>query len=216
MVGLRNKAVLEIDLQDGSGDTRTGEFHIREDLNASGEVTKQFLISNPGQYIREAADVLPQDITDEEAESRRGYTIDSGGGTYAERIDAKAGDRDAQWGDGSSDPDDPADITKYDATGCDTQAQKQIFQWYISQAKTDSLGKARLHIGEWTDGSHSDAGVFGKPLVIAIREANISRDPDDPGTLELSLECVWTAVLPEDVVDEAQQSVDELSQAITE
>lgn len=38
MTGLRNKIVLEIDIQDADGTTRTGVFPLREDLNTTGEV----------------------------------------------------------------------------------------------------------------------------------------------------------------------------------
>lgn len=221
MTGLRNKAVLEIDLEDSSGTVHTGVFELREDLNDTGGVARQFLLSNRGQYIREAFDIgtdlLPEEITDADLENRRGYTVDGGAGEYTQRLTAKAGDRDAQWGDGSTDPNNPDDISKYDATGSDPTAQKQIFNWYASQAKTDSMGQARLHLGEWTDGTHSStAGVFGKPLAVAITETEVTKDPEDPSALDVTIEGVWTAVFPDAVVQEAQDVVDNIAELIPE
>ena len=221
MPGLREKAVLEIDLEDSDGNTHTGVFELQEDLNDSGAVNKTFLLSNRGQYIREAFDIgtdlIPDDIANADLENRRGYHVDGGSGEYTERLTAKAGDQDAQWGDGSTDPNDPADISKFDATGCDPIVQKQIFEWYSLQAKTDSMGQARLHIGEWTDDSYTaESGVFGKPLTVAIRETEVTLDPDDPSALDVTLEGVWTAVFPEAVVEEALDIIDEIAELMPE
>jgi len=219
MPGLRNKAVLEIDVQDQNGSTRTGVFVLQEDLQQSGSVSKRFLLSNRGQYIREAVDIgteiLSDELNDTDFEDRRGYHVDGGAGTYAQSLAAKAGDRDVQWGDGSTDPDDPSDVTKYDATGADPIAQKQILEWYISQSGTDSRGQCRLYIGEWADGTHAQlAGAFGKPLVLAIIESNVGLDPDDPSALDVTIEGEWTAVLPDAAVAEAESLVENISEII--
>lgn len=221
MTGLRNKAILEIDLEDSDGTTHTGVFELREDLTDSGNVNKLFLLSNRGQYIREAFDIgsdyLPDEISSIDSENRRGYFVDGGAGTYSRQLSGKAGDRDAQWGDGSTDPNNPDDINRYDATGCDPIAQQQILEWYVAQAKTDSLGQARLHIGEWTDGTHgTDAGVFSKPLTVAVQEVETTKDTDDPSSFEVMLDLAWTAVTPEAFVDEVNNWIDDIAESIPE
>jgi len=218
-MSLRNRVVLEIDVEDSTDTTRTGVFVLREDLKQNSSVAKRYLLSNRGQYIREAVDIGTEILSDELAETdfeeRRGYHVDGGAGTYAQSLTAKAGDRDVQWGDGSTDPNDPNDITKYDATGADPIAQKQILEWYISQSGTDSRGQCRLYTGEWTDGTHAQsAGAFGKPLVLAITESNIGLDPDDPSVVEVAIEGEWTAVLPDAAVAEAESLVENISEII--
>lgn len=221
MVGLRNRAVLEIDLQDDSGATHTCVFELQEDLQEDGEVAKRFVMGNRGQYITEIWDISADAVGAEDlttgGRNMRGYHVDGGAGDFVQRLTARAGDKDMRWGDGSSDPDDPADITKYDATGCDRTAQKQVFEWVISQAKTDSISPARLHIGEHTNGDYSaEAGVYGQPLAVAIREASATKDPDDPSAFEVTIECVWTALAPEAALDEAQQIIDDIAGVIPE
>lgn len=216
MPGLRNRAILEIDLRDSNDDLHTGVFELREDLSDTGEVTKQFLLSNRGQYIREAydigTDILPDDVAEADLEDRKGYHVDGGTGMYTESLDFTAGSQDAQWGDGSTDPDDPSDLNKYDATGADPTALKQVLEWYVSQARTGSGGPARLHIGEWTDGTYSDsAGVFDRPMPVAIKETNITKDPDDPSAIEGTIELAWTAVFPD--VD-VQGTIDEAAELV--
>ena len=219
MTGLRGRAILEIDLEDETGTTRTCVFELREGLEPSSNITRRFLLSNKGQYIREAYDIgseyIPGDLDTANTEDRRGYHVDGGAGQFGQTITAAAGDKDASWGDGSTDPNDPADISRYDATGCDLTAQKQILEWVTSQAATGSKGQARLHLGEWTDGSYSDPGVFDRPFVVAIPEVTVSRDPTE-SKLKVTLEMAWTAVFPEAVVEEAQDAVDEIINAIPE
>ncbi|MFT8175926.1 hypothetical protein, partial [Salmonella enterica] len=73
------------------------------------------------------------------------------------------GAQDDTWGDGSTDPNDPADVSKYDATGSDPQAMKEVLEWYITQPRHGSTGNARLYVGEWSDGTYaSTAGAFGE------------------------------------------------------
>ncbi len=150
MTGLSEKAFLEIDVVDDSDTERTCVFELQEDLEPSTSTVRLYLLGNRGQYVKEAfeigADVLGvEDIP--ESDNRRGYHVDGGAGSVQLTLDAKGGGRDAQWGDGSTDPADPDDVSKFDATGCDPQAQKDILDWVVSQAKTDSAAPARLYHG---------------------------------------------------------------------
>lgn len=217
--GLTNRAILEIDVKDDSGTTRTGAFHLQEDLEDTGVVSKQYLLSNRGQYLREAydvaADVIPEAQT-ADLESRRGYHVDGGAGQYTQQLDVSISSDEDPWGDGSADPTNPDDISKYDASGdCDLTTKKQIFEWYVTQSKTGSLGQARLYIGQWSDGTYADAaGVFGKPLATAIHETSVTRDPDEPSCLKVVIEGQWTAVFPEAAVDEALDQLEKAASAI--
>ncbi|GGK74512.1 hypothetical protein [Haloarcula sebkhae] len=221
MPGLTDSAILEVDVVDETGDTRTCAFQVKEELEDTGNVAKTYLIGSRGQYLRAAYEIadktVPGELADENTESRRGYFVDGGAGQYVEQIAGKAGDRDLQWGDGSTDPTDPNDISKYDATGCDTLAQKQIFEYVISQSKTGSLGQARLYWGQWSDGTYADsAGAFGRPLTVAIIETNVTDDPDDPNAIDVSITAEWAAVLPEAVVDEAESVAKDINEIIPE
>lgn len=207
---LRDKAVLEIDIDGGS---TTGEFHLKEDLTDSGTVTKMYLMSNRGQMFREAFDIgtdlLADEVEDADLENRKGYHVDGGSGHYRTTLSfaASSGDR---WGDGTS------GTSKTDATGSDPIVMKQVFEWYVSQSKSDSSGGTRLYIGEWTDGTHSSsAGVFGQPMPVAINESNITDDPDNPSSIEGSIELTWTSVFPDvDLNGAIQDGLDDIAALI--
>lgn len=219
MTGLSEKAYLEVDIVDDSDTKRTCVFELQEDLEPSTSTMKQYLLGNRGQYVREAfeisTDVLGVDVPN--AGNRRGYHVDGGAGSVQISLQATGGDRDAQWGDGSSDPNNPDDVTKYDATGCDPQAQKDVLDWVAAQAKTDSASPARLYHGQFTDGSYADtAGAYNKPRAIAIAELNTTNPPDDASAFTVTLEAIWTAPFPAASVDEAQEAVQELVEGVPE
>ncbi|UHQ96461.1 hypothetical protein [Natrinema halophilum] len=195
---LTSKAYLEIDIK--GGDT-TGIFELQEDLSVTGDVTKQYLISNRGQMFREAFDIgtdlLPSEVEDADLENRKGYHVDGGSGHYQETLSFVAGQGD-RWGDGSSNANDPDDTTKTDATGSHPISMAHVFEWYVTQSKSDSSGGGRLHIGEWTDGSHSSsAGAFGHPMPVAINESSVTKDPDNPSAIEGSITLTWTSMFPD-------------------
>ncbi|WP_265109172.1 hypothetical protein [Halosolutus halophilus] len=207
MPGLSDKAVLEIDL-----DNRTGVFEFRGGLGESGEVTREFILSNRGQYLRQAFDLASgaiDDIQDADFERRRGYHVDGGAGEHSFSISFEAGFNDGRWGDGSTDPTNPDDVTQYDAAGCGPLDQKQILEHYLAEARTDSGGRARLYHGQFTDGTYATtAGAFGEPLVVAISEARIEWDGgDSPSSIEGTIELTRTALLPE--IEEALNGVQE-------
>ena len=219
--GLTDRAILEIDLDDASGITHTGAFSLQEDFQDTGTVAKQYLLSNRGQYLREAYDIAGDAISDEQTadlEHRRGYHVDGGAGQYTQQLEVTVSPDEDPWGDGSTDPADPTDISRFDASGeCDLTAKKQIFEWYVSQSKTGSLGQARLYVGQWSDGTYAtNAGVFGRPLAVAIHETSVTRDPDEPAALNVVIEGQWTAVFPEAVVDDAATAAKDAADAILE
>ncbi|MFW5903515.1 MAG: hypothetical protein ACOCS7_02125 [Halolamina sp.] len=202
---LRDIAYLEIDYEDSSGTVHTGVFELHEDLEQNTEVDIKYLLANRGQYLNEAwsisNDVLPEDVTDEDLERRKGYHVDGGAGIWTRTITA-TGTQGDTWGDGSTGADDPSDVSKYDATGCDPQAMKDVLEWFLSQPRHGSTGNARLYIGEWSDGTYADsAGAFEKPWRCAITNGTVSRDPDDPSAVSVSLELAWTATYPGAVGD---------------
>ncbi|SEQ30506.1 hypothetical protein [Natrinema salaciae] len=213
---LRDKAILEIGIN--GGDT-TGEFHLQEDLTDTGDVAKQYLMSNRGQMIREAFDIgtdlLEDEVQNADLENRKGYHVDGGSGHYRESLSfaASKGDR---WGDGSTDSNDPDDVSKTDATGCDPIAMKQVFEWFVTQSKSDSSGGTRLHIGEWTDGSFSSsAGAFGHAMPVAINESSVTKDPDKPSTIEGTVELTWTSVFPDvDIEGSFEDGLNEIAEYV--
>jgi len=219
-MSLRTRAVLEIDLEDDSGATRTGVFELKEDLETTTEITRKYLLSNRGQYLREAYDIgsdFQDALPGGDLTNRRGYHVDGGAGAFVVNLSATGGDRDLSWGDGSTDPDDQSDVSRYDATGADPLAQQQILEWYVSQAKTGSLGQARLYWGEWSDGTHaSSTGAFGKPLVVALNELTTSDPPDDASAFSVDITAAWTALFPDAAVAEAQKLIDEIAAKVPE
>ena len=219
MTGLSEKAVLEIDLVDDSGTERTCVFEIYEDLEITPSTTKQYLLGNRGQYVREAFEIssgaLGVDLPS--AGNRRGYHVDGGAGIVTLTVSAKGGDRDVRWGDGSSNASDPSSITKYDAEGCDPGDQRDVLDWVVSQSKTDSASPARLYYGQWSDGTHaSAAGAYDNPRIIAISELSAPNPPDDTSAFDITLEGIWTAAFPAASVDEAQAAIEELVEGTQE
>jgi len=216
---LSDKAVLEIDLPDSDGTIHTGVFQLREDLTDAGELNRQYLLSNRGLYLREAYDIsaglIPDDVVEADIESMRGYHVDGGAGRWAERLTGTVGPAEDPWGDGSAAA---GEYNKFDASGnVPLRAKKDVFQWYASQAAIDSRGKARLYIGEWTDGTHaSTAGFHDKPMTVAIPEIQVTKNSEDPSALEVTIEAVWTATFPSDAIAETQDSLKRIGELIPE
>ncbi|AFZ74569.1 hypothetical protein [Natronobacterium gregoryi] len=217
--GLSDKAVLEIDLDD-----TTGVFELTKEISDNAEINRSYLIGDRGQYIREAYDIGSNLIDDGIIEStdfdrREGYHADGGAGDQVHSLSFETGYGNNQWGDGSSNPDDPDDITLYDATGCPPLAQKQILEHYLSQARIDSSGQARLYWGQWTDGTHAaEAGVFDQPMYVTIPEASPSWEGgDSTSSMEGSLQVKRVALFPDvDVVGAAENALEELGELISD
>ena len=214
---LTNRIVLEVDIHDEDDQLRTGTFALQEDLNRTGEVARDYLMGSRGNSIRQivniGSDLLPDDLAGIDLDDRKGYWVDGGGGEYRQTITGKAGPTDDPWGDGSAAA---GEYSKYDASGDVPLVMKQqVFEWYLAQARSDSLGRTRLHIGGWTDGTYStNAGVFGQPLAVAIPEARVEDDPDEPSKLSVTLECSWAALFPENVLESAEDIYAEAAELI--
>lgn len=186
---LKHRAVLEIDLDD-----RTGVFPLREDLDESAEIDRTFLVGSRGQYLQELWNVGSEltDLVDGPADGsrRQGYHVDGGAGRHVHTLSFKAAKEDP-WGDNSFDP-------KFDAAGEGPLTQKQVLEYYISQSRTDSAGQCRLYRGEYTDGTYADEpGAFGHPLTVAIADATLQREPDDPSRFSGTLTLVRTSTVPD-------------------
>lgn len=194
-MSLRDKAILEIEW-----DGRTGVFVMREDLEDTEEAERNFLMAERGQYIQEiwseivdVSDALP-----DPADRRTGFHVDGGAGRHGWNLSwtTSFGEPDEQWGDGSSDPNDDSDFSKYDATGCHPVVKKQVFANFIAQSRTDSWGQATLHIGEWTDGTYSDeSGIFG-PAAVVIEEGRLEKSGQEPISFDGTLQARRTELFP--------------------
>jgi len=217
---LTDRIVLEVDIQDENDQTRTGVFELQEDLNITGNIPREYLMGPRGTVLRQIVnignDLLPEDLADnfpDDIPNRQGFAVDGGGGEYTQSITGNAGPTEDPWGDGSANT---GEYNQYDASGdVPLVAKKQVLEWYLARAESDSQGRTRLHYGLWTDGSYSgSAGVFGQPLPVFIPEATVTDDPDDPSVIEVSLECSWAALFPGHVVEAAENVQDEAAELI--
>jgi len=221
---LADRAVLEIDGNNGEYSGRTAEFHLREDLEDTLEIEHKHILGNRGQYVSELyrqigglsdelGDVLEPS---ENADRRAGYHLDGGAGTETMTVTGMTGvdDPDEQWGDGSTDPNDPADVSVVDATGSSTVSKRDILGGWLKQNRIDSTTPARLYRGEWSDGTHDDsAGVFDRPIPVVVQDARLQKASDDPARAEVSLTLIRTSKLPE-LADAADDLVDTLGSLV--
>jgi len=180
-----NTAALELDV-----DGRTLVFEMRGDLDPSEEVERTFLLSQRGQYLSEAFDQFTNDegeiVAPEDAEitgtRRQGYHVDGGAGSHAWILSFTVSfEPELRWGDGTTDPDNADEYTRYDAQGAAPQVKKQLLGHWLAQARTDSGGQATLRWGEYSEG-----GIF-EPVPVVIVEASLSSPEDDPAEFEGSM-----------------------------
>lgn len=167
-------------------------FEFNRGLRPTGELQKNFIMSNRGQFIQSVYRELidDEDATSPELEGqgrRKGYTIDGGAGVWFQTVEFKTGlePESIQWGDGSGNP-------KLDATGSDVHpiTRKDIIEDWLGRTRTDSLRPAKFYYGEWTDGRfEGTAGAFNEPMYVSVDEYNIQA-PDidqDVNTIEGTL-----------------------------
>lgn len=220
---LHDRLVLELDAFN-----RTAAFEFR-DHSPSRELTHSYLVGGSGQVLSElysqASDVDPTDILpDADTDRRAGIYLDAGAGTNAFTITAEVGtgDEDLQWGDGSSAA---GSANKYDAAGeTNPGAKRDVLLRYLQEARTDSGGQLRLYIGEWSDGTYaSSAGVFGKPIPVALVSVRAERPKDESATVTYTLEFEQATVAPtsvdeltQDFTDAANEAVDQLKDTIAD
>jgi hypothetical protein len=204
----------------GDGD---GVFELHHDLEIESRVEKDYLVGNFGtaveEAIRYARNLSSEDVLEDpdisENARRTGYSVDAGGGRWEGAVTFSTGLEDATWGDGSG-GDGPENVTKTDASGTDVPGLQrlQVLQYWIANTLSDSRGRVRVHIGEWTDGSLDDyrdgahvsvdAGVYDRPFPVAILNCEPRAPPDQPGTSVATLNYRRTQIpegLPEDLAD---------------
>lgn len=219
---LTNKAYLEFEA------TTNATFELNIELEPQSSLTKNYLMGNRGQYIREIYNWLPGTGTIDD-ERGTGYYIDGGAADWTPTIQFETGLEDVRWGDQDG-GDGPSNVTTTDASGADVEpiSRLQILQKWLSRTKTDSTGAAKLHWGEWTDGSVAhvtglSAGAFGEPMPVAVQESQFQGPrPDRGGTsFEGSISFIHVALWggveapdwAEDSTDLIQRAADEIPDA---
>lgn len=186
-----------------SDSTSEGVFELQLGLEDATELNKQYLMGNRGQLVQEAYQAIFDGSAPEleGANRRKGYALDAGGGEWSPTISFEAGNESEaiQWGDGSSDPERDAS-----GAGVHPMTRKHILEQWLARTRTDSANPGYLYWGEWTDGRfEGQAGAFGEPMTIGIREATLnSPDPEqDTSTMTGSLTILHIAIFPDKVQD---------------
>lgn len=211
---LRNTAYLEI-TPDSVGGTQSlgdgdGVFELHHDLEIESQLEKSYLVGNFGTAIQEAARYVPDKVPgvagDTVPERRQGYSVDAGGGTWGGSLTFTTGFEGATWGDGTGGTG-AGNVTKTDASGEGVHpiTRLNVLQYWLANTLTDSRAQARIHIGEWTDGSFDDyrdgqyvnvdAGVYGTPIPVAILACEPRSPQDEPSNITATLQYRRTQVI---------------------
>ena len=228
---LRNVAYLVIS-SDAIGDA-DGVFELRHDLEVESQIEKSYLVGNFGTAIQEAARYVPSEIPGSQAgtvpERRPGFSVDAGGGTWGGTLTFTTGFEDVTWGDGSGGTGE-GNETRTDASGEGVHplTRLQVLQYWVANTLTDSRGQARIHIGEWTDGSYDDyrdgnavsvdAGLYGRPIPVAITAVEPRRPEDEPSNMSASIQYRRTQIadeLAEDLADWLGNVADSAEDVVT-
>lgn len=217
-MGLRGAAYLEIEPGMG-GASGTGVFELREALDRTDEVNRKLLIGNRGQYLSAVydigADLIPDELADLDPQRRSGYSIDEGMGVWSFTLSAEYSIAETEhWGDGSAPTD---DYNAFDVDSADSVVVAQdVLENWLANSNTDSRAQALLHVGEFTDGSYSDDGLFA-PVVVSVDSVTVSNEHDQPGVFEFTLEMTRTSEFPVtfggvgDVID---STTDKIAEAV--
>lgn len=229
---LRNTAYLVISSPAlGSAD---GVFEFRHDLEVESQLEKNYLVGNFGTAIQEAARYVPSEIPGSQKgtvpERRQGFSVDAGGGTWGGTLTFSTGLEDVRWGDGSGGTGE-ANVTETDASGADVHplTRLQVLQYWLANTLSDSRGRVRIHIGEYTDGSFDDyrdgakvtvgAGVYGYPIPVAIMSCEPRSPEDDPSSITGTVQFRRTQIadeLVEDLADWVSNLGDNAGDVITD
>jgi len=210
---LLQTAYLTID--DGAN---VGEFELSINLEETAEINKTFILSNRGQYIQEIYEQIVDDSDIATEQRRRGYHIDGGAGEWSHTLTFQTGLENVTWGDGSGGTG-PDNVTENDASGENVNAlsRKQVLENWVARTRTDSFGQAKLYWGEWSDGTYAaEAGAFGRPMNVAIREASLSSPEidQDVNSFEGNLTVQRTSIFPEEVAETLDNAVELVEDAL--
>lgn len=197
-------AVLEITAPI-DGTDRTGVFELRKDFEGEPELTKNFIIGPTGEV---GARVLNLVSGGDAGGNRRPYVVDAGGGQLAYSLRAtlsptKHNGTYLQMGDTG----DAGNLTVGDATGASGRDQADMLLEYATASTTDSVSPATLHVGHHHDGTYSDsgeAGIFGSPRNVYIREARPVATAEEPSSVDFAITAILTGTLAE-TIDAAEQ-----------
>lgn len=220
---LTTKAYLEIET------TTNATFEFNISLEPESSLIKNYLMGNRGQYIREVYNWLPGTGTIDD-ERGTGYYIDGGAAEWQPGFSFGTGmEGDSiQWGDGAGGTG-QANVTETDASGSGVKAisRMQILQRWLSRTKTDSTGAAKLHWGEWTDGSVAhissfSSGAFGEPMPVAIQESQLQGPQLDQdvttltGTLTFTHLALWGGENAPDWAQDASNLIQRANEEISD
>lgn len=209
---LTNEAYLELEAGDGT----VALFEFSDGLEFSGSIERNFAIGPRGQAIREIDRFIQEfDLGLSDSPRRTAYWYDGGGGTWTEEVSFEASTgEDLLWGDRES-PTAPANVTRTDASGADVNpiSRYQVMENWLARVRTDSFGYARLHWGEYTDGSVGgvSAGAFESAMPIAIQNSELQRGTDDPSAMSGTLTVAHVAVFPFSEEEAAQWVEDNIN-----
>lgn len=214
---LRNRAYLAIP---GNGSTEY-VFEFSDGFDLTRTVSKTFVMAERGQYITLAYDLSPvpdavDQVPDEAgSERRRGYHVELGAGVWTREASFKTGveQENIRWGDGES-ATGPDNVTISDASGAGVHKEDRadILENVIATTRTDSEAIAYLHYNQWSDGTYGEAGVFGRPMPVAVdaEGVTINTDTQEPSTVEGSINLVHIARFPTKVTDAVNGVLDEV------
>ena len=195
-----------------------GVFELHHDLEIESQLEKSYPVGNFGTAVQEATRAVGAEETltgESYAERRQGYNVDAGGGTWGGSLTFTTGYEGATWGDESGGTGE-ANVTRTDASsdGVSPLTRLQVLQFWLANTLSDSRGQARLHIGQWTDGSYPDvvdgsevavdAGVYGRPIPVAILTCEPRSPQDEPSNITATLQYRRTQIIDgaiEDVAD---------------
>ncbi|WP_049915395.1 hypothetical protein [Haloferax mucosum] len=198
MVTRLTGAVLEVEAN-LDGQQCTGIFHLSKDYNVVGDIVRQYLIGPTGELGARLIDVLEGDsdesVLGDSTRNRQGFVIDAGGGTRSYEITASLSE--TPFGEHGylqmGDTGDETNLTATDATGADARTQADVFSRFVSEATTDSINSATLHIGHYHDGTYTldgQPGLFGSPRAVHIPEGpRVTESAEDASAVEITITC---------------------------
>jgi len=211
---LRDRAVLEV-----SVGTTTAAFEFRDGFEQEHTITHNYLVGGRGQYVQEIWDVVDFDTETESVvpNRRAGYHVDGGAGEKTRALSFVTGqepDADLLWGDESGGTG-PNNVTKTDASGADVSKydKADVFERWMAVSRTDSTLPGFLYHNQYSDGTYADsAGLYNSPLPVAVQEASIATDLDEPTAVSGQVTVVQTNIFAEqgDVIGAVDEALTEI------